>query len=104
MSAPLPKLPHVYTEGDQLPKVTGFLEETDLTGYTVTLRLEQPDGTLVEKVATITDAPSGMFEFGWDATDLVAGLGQSAEVEFKDAATLQLTSHRFLIDVEEALG
>lgn len=100
----IPKLPHAYAEGDQLPAITGFIEETDLTGYAVTLRLQRPDGSVVVKAGTLVDAASGMFSFAWAAGDLLAGAGQLAEVEFKDGSNQQLTSHKFTVDVEGALG
>lgn len=97
--------PHIFTAGDRLPEIIGTLTGTDITGYTVEFDLERPDGTVVEKsTATtgvvITDAVNGGFKITWEASDLVAGIGQIAQVRFIDTAARPLTSQDFLIDVK----
>lgn len=75
-----------YTEGDTLPKLqrtyTGTESGGNITGWTITLHLKRPDGTILTKTAAITDGPGGAYEFTWAAGDLQAGKMQEAEVQF----------------------
>lgn len=101
--------PHVFTEGDRLPEIIGTLAGTDLTGYTVEFDLARSDGSVVEKSSAtsgvvITDAPNGQFKVTWEATDLVAGLKQIAQVRFIDGSGLPLTSQDFYLGVKEKQG
>jgi len=99
------KYPHTFTAGDRLPEILGTLEGVDLTGYTVEFDLEQPDGTVVEKSTATTgvqivDAAAGQFKVTWEATDLVTGKDQAAQIRFIDSSGLPLTSQDFLITVK----
>lgn len=99
------KYPHTFTAGDRLPEILGTLEGVDLTGYTVEFDLVQPDGTVVEKsTATsgvqITDAAAGQFKVTWEATNLVVGKNQAAQIRFIDSGGLPLTSQDFTITVK----
>lgn len=99
-----PTYPITWTEGDQLPEIGGVLEDTDITGWTITLTLERPDSAVpavLTKTATIVDAVNGQFNIAWDATDLVAGVNQLAVLRFENAGGLKLTPQRFRIDVLE---
>ena len=98
--------PHVFTAGDQLPEIVGTLAGVDLTGYTIEFDLARPDGTVIEKsTATsgvvITDAANGQFKITWEATDLITGPQQTAQVRFIDTASRPLTSQDFYISVKE---
>lgn len=99
------KYPHVFTAGDRLPEILGELVGVDLTGYTIEFDLVQPDGTVVEKSTattgvTVVDAAAGQFKITWDATDLVVGKNQEAQVRFIDSGGLPLTSQDMTITVK----
>lgn len=100
----LPVFSYTFTEGDQLPEIAGVLDDTDITGFTITLHLRKPDGTIAVIPAIILVAASGTFKFAWGATDLKAGLGQECEVQFINASSLALTSPKFIINVDEELA
>ena len=101
-----PTHPYTYTEDDQRPALQGLLGTTtapvDITGYTITLKLKRPT-SLLTKVAVLTTPVSGLFEFQWDAGDLVEGLGQMAEIEIDDGSG-EIETQRFLLDVTENIG
>lgn len=96
----LPRLATTFTDGDRLPKLTGVVKNTNLTGQIVRLSLARPTDILT-KDATLTDAPNGAFEFAWAAGDLVAGVGQVALLRLIDGSGLMRTLGLFLIDVQE---
>ncbi len=98
----LPRFPHVFIAGDVLPVIAVEYEEQDLSGHTITLRVQRPSDVL-EVPATAVDLGAGLFTFQWSAGNLVAGLGQVAEIRIVDPLGKQLTAPRFTIDVEKAL-
>jgi len=73
-----------YTDGDTLPPLvrTHLDGTTDITGWTITLRLRQPDGFVLERVASVTNGPVGEFTVTWQAGDLV-GDDALQEAEFR---------------------
>lgn len=104
MSEQLRKFPHTFTQGDRLPEIEFLLTDDndvgiDLSGHTITLRLRQPDGTLIVRTAVDIDLPNGSGKFTWADGDLVAGLDQRVEVRFVDPGGKPQTSDKFLIDV-----
>ncbi len=103
MTNGLLKVPYLWTEDDTKPAV-GFVlaDNAQVSDNTVKLRIEQPDGTVVEVAATDLGGPNGQFEF--TDGDLVAGLNQLAQVEAVDGAAKIQTSESFLIDVQAKLG
>lgn len=64
--------PRAWHEGDTVPDLAGFVEDLDLTGYTVTGTFKRPDDTQLVKVATL-DLPN-TFVFNWAAGDLIEGI------------------------------
>lgn len=106
MRSNTPKIPVEFTEGDQRPDLIMTLKGTDLTGYTVKLRIQRPDDTILEKDAISVDyqAAFSKFKFVWDAGDLLGGCDQVCEVQFTDTGGKPLTSRRFLIDVRGPLA
>lgn len=100
---PIQKLPHEYTEGDELPELTGTLANTDITNHTVVLRMDRPGTSNLELAGIITDGPTGAFKFAFGPTDLVAGLEQPTTVEFLDSSGKPQTTKRFLIDVTKRI-
>jgi hypothetical protein len=101
MAEPLPKLDIAFTEGDTLPPLTGSLKGTDLSTGAVTLRITQPDGTVVELDAEPVDGGTdGRFAFEWGADDLVAGKGQECLLRYEDEDGALMTLLRFTIDVD----
>lgn len=104
MSDGLPEFQPTYAEGDTLPEIVMVLKDADLTDVTVTMHLEKPDGTILVKPATMVDAPKGKFKIEWVVGDLVAGMGQRAEVQFVTVGGDVGTSGLFLINVREELA
>lgn len=101
----LPRLDHVYTANDRLPEIVCKDDDcTDLTAYTITLHLERPDDTVLVKAAVPLAIDQGQFKFTWAAGDLIAGLGQLAEIQFVTPGGLPETSVKFLIDVSRELA
>ncbi len=101
--------PYVWTEGDERPGLTFRHKDApgaagnpiDITGWTVQLRLERPDDTVLVKAAPVTDGPNGLAATGaWVTTDLQAGLGQQAKVELRDTSNELRTTIFFLMDVQ----
>lgn len=103
MSGQIPKLPHVYTEGDTKPFIVGVLSGTNLTGFTVNIRMSRNDGTPLVKTATITNALQGEFTITWAILDLVPGCDQPVDIEFVEPSLNVFTSRRFLMDVKEKI-
>ena len=102
MAEPIETLPHRYTEGDTLPELGGFLSNTDLTGYTVTLNMDRPDGTVLSRPATLTDPANGLFKIDWAATDLIAGTCQLTTLRFTSPSG-EVETERFYVDVARKL-
>ena len=103
--AVIPTLDHRYTAGDRLPELICTDDDcTDLTGYTITLHLERPDDSVLVKTAVPLEIDQGRFKFVWDAGDLIAGLGQLAEIQVVTPGGLPETSEKFRIDVERELA
>ncbi|MHC4867835.1 MAG: hypothetical protein ACYTEX_27505 [Planctomycetota bacterium] len=50
------------------------IEDTDLTGMSVSLTVRYEDGGELTKAATVFDAVNGQFHIVWEATDLVEGV------------------------------
>lgn len=88
----------LYSEGDELPEITGVLEDFDLTGSTVQMNLQRPADVLI-KAAAFVDPPNGVFKFAWISTDLVAGLGQLAVIRIFDPSAKSETLAIFQLDV-----
>lgn len=103
MSCKVHTLPHVYTEGDTLPEMVCVLDDTDLSGYTITAYVDRPT-TVLSKVATAVDLANGQFKFVWVSTDLVAGYGQEVAIEFNDGSGGIETITGLRLDVAEALA
>lgn len=100
----LAKFPHVFTAGDQLPEITGTLQDTDITNYTITLYLDR-DGSgddVINITHTAVDAVNGKFKFSWTTTDLICGKNQIATIRITDPGGLIITPESFLIDVNPA--
>lgn len=97
------KIPYVWTEGDTEPKLGTFTLPDGLvvSDYTITLTLEQPDGTL--EVIAATDLGGSLFEFEWSAGSLLTGINQRAQlkmVRVSDGA-IETPQSNILIDVQE---
>ena len=100
--ATIPTFHVIFTEGDQLPELSGVLAGIDLTGQTIRLTLERPSpSTVLTKTAILTSPSQGKFKIEWDPTDLVFGLGQLAVLRLENAATQTQTLARFILDINE---
>ncbi len=88
-----------YTAGDTVPDFTRTAPTAqvpggDLTGFTVRLKIERPDGVTIVKEITTTltadghiDDPTNLkFFFRFVAADLIAGDLQDGEIEYDDGA------------------
>jgi hypothetical protein len=107
-----------YTAGDTLPnlsrKVPTSTGITDMSGGTIRLRIDRPNGVPLTKTITDAlgadghiDAPAASpptFFIIWLATDLIAGDGQRAEIEYENAAGSIATERDLFFNVGEALG
>lgn len=98
---PLPRFPHVFTEGDTGPSINGaYLDDNgdpyDFTGQSVGVEVGAP--TSLSFSATVTVPSSGEFSIDWPS-GLVAGEGQEVLVRKTDASGDDSTLARFLIDV-----
>lgn len=61
-----------YKAGDAAPPMVAFLQTEagyTLSGKTVVLQLEQPDGTVVTRATTVLDAATRKVSTDWEATD-----------------------------------
>ena len=102
--AKYPTYPVTFTENDELPEIPMTLKCTDLTGFTVTLHIARPDGSVLIKTATPVDLVQGAVKFVFVAGDLQAGFGQLAEIQYVNASAKAQTSPKFLINVEKEIA
>lgn len=58
-----------FTVGDTAPALTGTTN-ADLTGATLAAHIRKPDGTVLTKTATATDAVNGAWSSAWAAGEL----------------------------------
>lgn len=58
-----------FTIGDTAPALTGTVN-ADLTGATQVAHIRKPDGTVLTKTATATDALNGAWSATWAVGDL----------------------------------
>ena len=84
-------------EGDTGPDLYTELENTDLTGKTITLSVRLELGGLLSKPAIIDDAASGMFHFEWDTGDLVEGTHRLEYVIVEGATTKRIPTESTLV-------
>jgi len=76
----------LFVEGDHDLPLTGTVGN-NLTGATVVLRMQRPDGTLLLRSATITDAATGAWSYTWQPGELVVGTWRvDVEVTYSSAA------------------
>jgi hypothetical protein len=89
-----------WREGDTLPEI-GFVLPSGqaVADFTITLRVERPDGSVLTKTAIDLGGSQG--KFTWDATDLQAGVNQRCQIRRVDGSSDELTSPTFLICVDE---
>lgn len=102
---PPPKFNFCWVEGDTLPPIVADQDDLgDMTGFTITLHLQRPDGTTLIIAATPIDLTQGQYQFDWSVGDLQAGYDQLAEIQTIDLAANPLTSELFTIDVRPQLA
>ena len=61
-----------YKQGDSNPSLVALLQTEagyTLSGKTVTLTLEKPDGTTVSRSVTVLDATTRRVQVDWETTD-----------------------------------
>lgn len=92
-----------WRAGDTLPEI-GFVLPDGLAvaDFTISLRLERPDGTVEERVAVDLGGSKG--KFTWAVDSLQVGDNQRAEILRIDGASDEWTSPPFLIDVQPRVG
>lgn len=82
-------------------------ESDGLTGKTLTARLQQPSGTVIDfnvgnGRVIILDAVAGTFQLVFQAGDLVQGCDQKMQITITEGAVV-VTTQVFFIDVGERL-
>lgn len=93
-----------YYTGDNSPDLTGSVN-ANLAGVSgVELHIRKPDGVVLTKAATVTDAATGAWSITWGGSDLsVAGIWTvEAQVTFSGAKVQTFGPERFV--VQSALG
>jgi len=93
-----PILKVLFSEGDQLPTLSGVLKDVDITGFTVRLTLERPNDVLI-KSATFPDPTNGVFTFVWETTDLIEGFGQLATLQIINTLGEPSTNAKFRLNI-----
>lgn len=58
-----------FVQGDSAPALA-VSANLDLTGATVQLHIEKPDGTILSVVGNVTDAVNGLVSYAWAPTDI----------------------------------
>ncbi|KKK87864.1 hypothetical protein LCGC14_2748950 [marine sediment metagenome] len=92
------KIPFEWTEGNTLPDVGFVLPGGQaVSAFTITLRLDRPDDTVVVKTAI--DLGGSLGKFVWAAADLIAGENQRAQMTLDDGSGGIQTLETMLIDV-----
>jgi hypothetical protein len=95
--------PITWHEGDTLPEIGFVLPDGELVAdFTLTLRLERPDGTIETRAAVDLGGSSG--KFTWAPDSLQAGLNQRFEILRVDAALDEFTLGPFALDVLPRVG
>lgn len=104
------KIETLFVAGDTAPDLTGTVTSAgapvDLTGATVVLRMQRPDGTILLRTATVTAAAAGTWSYVWQAGELVKGQWQ-VDVEVTGADGLLQTTpapHPIMFDVRGRLS
>lgn len=97
-----------YVVGDTAPQI--FIKYDDapnappITGYVFALKIEQPNGTIVTRAGTITNAATGDVSFSaFTSGQLVEGFLR-AEIEVTDAGGKLLTMSNIYINVTRSVG
>ena len=87
----------------QVPPDLAFRIATDLTGFTIILQLQQPDGTVIQKTAVIdsTSATESTFHVSFLASDVVEGLSKARLTQTNPSGQSSLMGE-FVIEVQEA--
>jgi hypothetical protein len=67
----------MIVQGDMYPILQGYLIDghgrpVDLTGATVQVKFKKADATIVTASPTVVDAPGGVVQYAWGATDTSA--------------------------------
>ena len=89
------------TAKDTLPTYDGELENQDITGFTIVLNVQRPDGTTFVKTANLFDPTNGKFEFGpFLATDFATPGDYPADINITDTIGDDETFGDYVIDVE----
>ncbi len=101
--------PVTFTAGDTLPSISAAQTDVNgspenLTGYTITANLRQPNGTVRVLTITPVDLSVGTYTIDWVAGDLVEGRGQLVEIQYVEPGGGIFTPEKFMIDVIEELA
>lgn len=81
----------LFVEGDHDLPLTGTVVGGDLTGATVVLRIQKPDGSILLRTAAVTNAAAGEWSYTWQPGELVPGRWL-VDVETTYASTALQTS------------
>jgi hypothetical protein len=78
-------------EVDTRPTLQIVFTGVDLSIYSsIVIRVKRPDGTVIERTATIDSAADGAFHFDWQAGDLQYGTSL-ADIRFTETGGAVLT-------------
>lgn len=69
-----------WTTGDTAPDLSGVVN-ANLTGATVVVHVKLPDGTVLVKAATVTDAAGGAWSMDWAPGELALAGTHAPEVQ-----------------------
>ncbi len=67
-------MPNIIVQNDLLPVLEGHIQNADaspvnLTGTTVIVRIQRPQGSVVSASVSVIDAPNGIVQYAWQPGD-----------------------------------
>ena len=88
------------TVGDILPSYDVTVTGTDITGFTIQMHVQKPDGTTVfTRTAVIVDGPNGLARFTFTASNFDVNGNYKAEIEITDIGSNNETFGDIVIKV-----
>ena len=88
------------TVGDTLPSYDVTVNATDITGFTIQMHVQKPNGTTVfSRTAIIVDGPNGLARFVFITGNFDVSGNYKAEIEITDAGSDNETFGNIVIKV-----
>jgi len=92
------------TTGDSLPSYDITVQNTDITGFTIIMNFQKPDGTTTfSRTATIIDGPNGLARFTFLTSNFDADGNYAAEIEITDTSGDNETFGPIVVKVRPAI-